>query len=106
MAVTFYVANNQDEIYQEKYGVYLEDEVHECLWKQAQGTRYDLNILIDLDPYRDKQFNVLKLKRLKRVSELLIRDYDESEVIEFAEGLYGLCVEALNTNRLAFALGD
>lgn len=38
MSVTFYVANNQDEIYQEKYGVYLEDKVHECLWKQAQGT--------------------------------------------------------------------
>lgn len=50
---------------------------------------------------------MLKLKqRLKRVSELLIRDYDEPEVIEFAEGLYGLCVEALNTNRLVFVLGD
>lgn len=55
---------------------------------------------------KEGSFTVFELKLLKRVPELLIRDYDEPEVIEFAEEPYGLCVEAVNTNRLVFTLGD
>ncbi|MDC7783402.1 MULTISPECIES: hypothetical protein [Priestia] len=106
MSVTFYIADNEEETNVAEYGVYLEDEVHDYLRKKEKGKRYEFELLINLDPYGNKQFNIHEVKRLKRICELILKDYKESFVIEFVQELYSLCTEALDRNKLIFALGD
>lgn len=106
MSVTFYIADNEEETNVAEYGIYLEDELHEYLLEKEKGSRYELELLINLDPYDNKHFNIHEVKRLKRICEIILRDYKKPCVIEFAESLYKLCIEALNKNKLVFALGD
>ncbi|MEI4828796.1 hypothetical protein WAX78_14985 [Bacillus sp. FJAT-53711] len=106
MSVTFYIANTREEVDHAKYGVYLEDEVHDYLWKNAKDVRHNLNLLIHLDPYDNKQFNVHEVKRLKRICEILIKNYNELDIAQFSKELFALCVEALKNDCLVYALGD
>lgn len=106
MSVTFYIADNKKEIQDAEYGVYLEDELHDYLWEKEKGKSYELELLINLDPYEHKQFNIHEVKRLKRICEIILRDYKEPCVIEFGEKLHNLCIEALNRSKLVFAFGD
>ncbi|MDP9726452.1 hypothetical protein J2W44_005564 [Priestia aryabhattai] len=106
MSVTFYIADSKEEVNDAEYGVYLEDEVHDYLWEKAKGNRYEFELLLNLDPYDHKQFNVHEVKRLNRICEIILSEYKEPFLIEFVQELHSLCIKALDKNKLIFALGD
>jgi hypothetical protein len=118
VGIDFCLANTFKEAAKADRYVKFEEKLHVYLWneenfharlKKKEFIKVDL--LIGLDQYGDKLFNVHEINELINICEILLRKYtknnkDEQGVRKFAEELKELCEGALEKGKLIFAAGD
>lgn len=109
IGIDFCIANNEKEAAVSIKTVKFEENIQDYLLERKLGDSFEL--LTGLDQYGDKLFSVQEINQLIKICEVLQTTCRQPQKIDlkartFAESLKGLCLEALELNKLVFAAGD
>jgi hypothetical protein len=106
MAVTFYMGNDMEDAATTSNFVEFDEELQNLFCKKSEKLRPQIDLLIGLDPYGDKEFDANGIQQIVEICDMISNIYNDREVQEFVSELKRLCKEALNKDFKVYALGD
>lgn len=108
MAVTFYIANNEDDICMETNYLNFDEEIQNYLIETRNRTLPRSIPLLELDPYLHlKIYNKDEILELIEIGKLITSEYkEEKKIKDFADELIKFCVTSIERNIGIIAAGD
>ncbi|MBK1809993.1 hypothetical protein JHL18_04965 [Clostridium sp. YIM B02505] len=117
MSISFVIANTIEEASNNVESIDLEDEINEFLYENREYFGEDISILLKIDPYDDKVFEldelpilidacILITNKANKIVESSIRRVKIEDIIYFAGGLIEMCRAAIKNNKTIVTLGD
>lgn len=118
MSIDFVIANNWDNAICSNDSVEFAEYIYNFLWKNYKNLSQEIKLLIELDPYDDKEFQINEIKQLIEECKLFntkdkLRQFEkivcEDEImgiINFSNNLISLSKYAIENNKRIFSLGD
>jgi hypothetical protein len=106
MAVSIHIGRDIEEAESSEHYLRFEENLDIFLFENKDRLPSTAQLLIDLDPYGDREFNEHEISLLIDICKLLKQNFVEQEVHDFADALQNLCNKAIQENKRLFALGD
>ncbi|RDY26892.1 hypothetical protein [Lachnotalea glycerini] len=118
MGLDFYIAKSKDIVNSKKVltefddFVSLHEELQEYIYTNSSIIDFEINCLMDIDPYADTLLENEKITQISKVCEYILEsDFlqkyeDVDDAINIFLHLDKLCKKAISENKSLIAIGD